>query len=461
MTDDILHREDNWKWPVVLTEFVLLNIFLFIVWTSMGLRGVEKALLTWSVSIVIGFLFCPPMVFMRKVRSEQVASAVLKTSVLIIFVFYALLNILKAPKMKFMYYVIFAVCVFIIIFISRMVWYRVIRRWRFSGRDNIKAVFVGSGMNMSALYEDMTNDASAGYTVVGYFDDSPSVDSMEEIEYLGRVNELFGWLEEHKVNYLFCNLPSDRSKEIYKIINYCENHLVHFYSVPNVRNYVRHRMSVQFIGNSIVLALRNEPMRTLRARILKRTFDIVFSFLVIVLLLWWVTIIVAIITMITMPGPIFFRQKRNGLDNKEFTCLKFRTMVVNKDADKVQATKDDERITKWGHFMRKTNIDELPQFINVLIGDMSVVGPRPHMIKHNVEYQQLIDSYMVRFYCRPGITGWAQVTGSRGETRVLNDMEERIRKDIWYIENWTFMLDIRIILLTVYNMFGGEKGNAY
>ncbi len=461
MANDILQRQSNWKWPVILTEFVLLNIFLFVVWHGLGLRSVDKALLTWNVSIAVGFLFCQPVVFMRFTRIEQVVSAALKISVLIIFMFYALLNILHAPKMRFLYYVIYAVSVFFIILISRATWYRVIRKWRFSGRDNIRAVFVGSGVNLSALYEDMTNDASAGYNVLGYFDDTSGDVSMEKIGYLGRVDALIDWLERNKVNYLFCNLSSDRVKEIQKIITYCENHLVHFYSVPNVRNYVYHRMSVQFIGNSVVLALRNEPMRTLRARLMKRTFDVVFSLLVIVLLLWWVTIIVAIVTMLTMPGPIFFRQKRNGLDNREFTCLKFRTMVVNKDADNLQATRNDERITKWGSFMRRTNIDELPQFLNVLVGDMSVVGPRPHMIRHNVEYQQLIDNYMVRFYCRPGITGWAQVTGSRGETRHVSEMEERIRKDIWYIENWTFMLDMRIIWLTIYNMFGGEKGNAY
>jgi lipopolysaccharide/colanic/teichoic acid biosynthesis glycosyltransferase len=136
-------------------------------------------------------------------------------------------------------------------------------------------------------------------------------------------------------------------------------------------------------------------------------------------------------------------------------------MKVNDDADKIQATLNDPRKTKWGNIMRKTNIDELPQFINVLRGDMSIVGPRPHMVLHTEEYGNKIDKYMVRHYAKPGITGWAQVTGSRGETKELRDMEERIRKDIWYVENWTFMLDIRIIYLTIRNMFGGEKGNAY
>jgi putative colanic acid biosynthesis UDP-glucose lipid carrier transferase len=136
-------------------------------------------------------------------------------------------------------------------------------------------------------------------------------------------------------------------------------------------------------------------------------------------------------------------------------------MRVNADADKVQATKDDPRKTKWGNIMRKTNIDELPQFINVLLGDMSIVGPRPHMVKHTEEYGALVDKYMVRHYTKPGITGWAQVTGSRGETSELWMMEERIKKDIWYVENWSLLLDLKIIFKTITNVFGGEKGNAY
>lgn len=161
-----------------------------------------------------------------------------------------------------------------------------------------------------------------------------------------------------------------------------------------------------------------------------------------------------------MPGPVFFCQKRSGLNDKEFYCLKFRSMKVNKDADVVQATKDDPRKTKWGNILRKTNLDEMPQFINVLLGDMSIVGPRPHMLKHTEEYSKLINKYMVRHFVKPGITGWSQVSGFRGETKELHQMESRVRGDIWYIEHWSFLLDLLIICKTVVNVFRGEK-NAY
>lgn len=166
------------------------------------------------------------------------------------------------------------------------------------------------------------------------------------------------------------------------------------------------------------------------------------------------------VAILTMPGPVFFKQKRNGLNDKEFYCYKFRSMRVNTQADSLQATKDDPRKTRWGNIMRKTSIDELPQFINVLLGDMSVVGPRPHMLKHTEEYSKLINKYMVRHFVKPGITGWSQVTGYRGETKELKDMEGRIRGDIWYIEHWSFGLDLFIIYKTVANAIHGEK-NAY
>ena len=160
------------------------------------------------------------------------------------------------------------------------------------------------------------------------------------------------------------------------------------------------------------------------------------------------------------PGPIFFKQKRSGRDNQVFTCIKFRTMKVNSKANEKQATREDKRITKLGAFLRKSNIDEMPQFFNVFVGNMSVVGPRPHMLKQTELYSELINNYLVRHFAKPGITGWAQVNGFRGETKELSDMKDRVDYDIWYIENWSFLLDIKIIYQTVFNVFRGDK-NAF
>ena len=288
---------------------------------------------------------------------------------------------------------------------------------------------------------------------MGYFAEHPSDNYPKECRYLGTPQEVIPYLKKSKAEQLYCGLASSHSKEIMPIISYCENNLIHFYSVPNVRNYLKRRMHLELIGSVPVLDIRQEPEN----RLAKRLFDIVFSLLFLCTIFPIIFIIIGLAIKITSPGPIFFKQKRSGEENKEFWCYKFRSMRVNKDSDKVQATLNDPRKTRLGNFMRKTSIDELPQFINVLLGDMSVVGPRPHMLKHTEEYSKLIDKYMVRHLVKPGITGWAQVTGFRGETKELWQMEGRVERDIWYLEHWTFMLDLYIIYKTVKNAVKGEK----
>ena len=192
-------------------------------------------------------------------------------------------------------------------------------------------------------------------------------------------------------------------------------------------------------------------------RMYKRIFDILFSLSVILLIVPIVFPIIALIIKLTSKGPIFFKQLRSGVNNKDFICYKFRSMALNKDADEIQATRNDMRITMIGKFIRKTNIDEFPQFFNVLFGDMSIVGPRPHMIKHTAEYSKLIEDYMVRQLVKPGITGAAQVYGFRGETKTTEDMKDRVEYDIWYLENWSLLLDIKLIFLTSWNMIKGQK----
>ncbi|MFR9546700.1 MAG: exopolysaccharide biosynthesis polyprenyl glycosylphosphotransferase, partial [Rikenellaceae bacterium] len=259
----------------------------------------------------------------------------------------------------------------------------------------------------------------------------------------------------------YCSLPSSMSKTIVPIINYCENHLVRFYSVPNLRNYLQRSVTLEMFYNVPILSIRNEPLSMVNNRFIKRTFDIAFSLCFLCTLFPLVYIIFGLLIKCSSRGPILFRQKRNGIDGKEFWCYKFRSMKVNVDADKLQATEYDPRKTKVGDFMRRTSIDEFPQFINVLIGNMSVVGPRPHMTKHTEEYSELINSYMLRHLIKPGITGYAQVTGFRGETKQLSEMEGRVKADIWYMEHWTFMLDLSIIFKTITNVIARKDDHAF
>ena len=217
------------------------------------------------------------------------------------------------------------------------------------------------------------------------------------------------------------------------------------------------RIQPKDLLNIPVLTIREEPLAQMENRLLKRAFDLFFSLVFLCTVFPFVYIIIGTAIKLSSPGPIFFKQKRSGENGNEFWCYKFRSMRVNIDSDELQATANDPRKTKIGDFIRKASIDELPQFINVLLGQMSVVGPRPHMLKHTEEYSRLIDKYMVRHLVKPGITGWAQVTGYRGETKELWQMEGRVQRDVWYLEHWTFLLDLYIIYKTIRNAIQGEK----
>jgi putative colanic acid biosynthesis UDP-glucose lipid carrier transferase len=241
---------------------------------------------------------------------------------------------------------------------------------------------------------------------------------------------------------------------------FADNNLISLKIVPDYKGVFRNMGPVQYYDYLPVISFRQLPLDDIFRRFIKRLFDILFSGLVITLLLSWLIPIIAILIRWESKGPIFFKQKRDGLNGEAFGCYKFRSMKINMQANQIQATKQDTRITKIGAFMRKTSIDELPQFINVLFGSMSVVGPRPHMLQHTQEYSKSVDKYMVRHFVKPGITGLAQIKGYRGEIKIKSDINNRVKLDIFYLENWSLLLDIRIVLQTVSNAISGEE-NAY
>ena len=443
------------------SDLVLLNVLYALCLHLQLVPSDNYDILCWNTAYLLAVSIFMPIAQERLARSEVIIERTLVSSLLISAIFIAEISIIERFSFHLGWVLVLCLLTFVTLLVSRFLSRAFIKLRRKQGKDTKTVIFVGAGVNLRALYDRMSIDLATGYQIKGYFESQDSRNLGSLLPRLGTVSELIPYLEQYPVDMLFCNLPQDQSDDIRHIIDYCENHLIRFYSVPNVRNYVHRAMAVEFVDDIPILSVRYEPLRKPLNRVLKRTFDLLFSTLFLLLIFWWVLLIVSLITWITMPGPVFFRQKRNGLYGREFTCLKFRSMRVNADADRLQATKDDPRKTRWGNIMRKTNIDELPQFINVFLGDMSIVGPRPHMVKHTEEYGALIDKYMVRHFAKPGITGWAQVTGSRGETSELWMMEERIQKDIWYVENWSLLLDIKIIIKTVTNVFGGEKGNAY
>ncbi|MFI3286551.1 MAG: undecaprenyl-phosphate glucose phosphotransferase [Rikenellaceae bacterium] len=333
------------------------------------------------------------------------------------------------------------------------------RRVRVRNGGNV--IYIGSDSNIIELYDVMTVHGATGYNIAGYFDHEPNLKFNAKCKYLGNGDQIVEYLQSNKVDRVYCGLPLIYSHIVEPIINHCEKNLIRFFSVPNLRDYSERRMHLEFCNHVPLLAVREEPLRKPANSTLKRLFDLLFSLCFLATLFLPIYIVVGIITKCTSPGPIFFKQRRHGLGGKEFYMYKFRSMKVNNDADTVQATLDDPRKTKFGDFLRKTSIDELPQFLNVFLGDMSIVGPRPHMIKHTEEYSQLIDNYMVRHFVKPGVTGWAQVSGYRGETKNLSEMQGRVKADIWYIEHWRFRLDLYIIMKTVTNIVYRRDSKAF
>lgn len=262
---------------------------------------------------------------------------------------------------------------------------------------------------------------------------------------------------EEKIDEIFCSVQELSNEQLLEITDFADNNLRTLKFLPDTNAVLSKHLHYEFYGKTPILSLREIPLDDPVNKIAKRAFDIFFSLIVIVFLLSWLTPIIAIIIKLESRGPVFFKQHRNGLDYKEFMCFKFRSMVPNKTADLHQVTRGDDRITSIGKFLRKTSIDEMPQFFNVLLGDMSVVGPRPHMVSHTHMYAERIDKFMVRHFVKPGITGLAQVSGYRGEVETEDDIKGRVRNDIYYIENWSTLMDIKIILKTVGNVFMGEE----
>ena len=451
---------------VLLGDLILLNLLLWGFEQFLGNRfWCENcgSILQGMALITLCYLLCnmhSGVILHRSVvRPEQIMVRVLRNMVPFVLLSVCILLLFHFEFSHSRLFGLFYIVLILVIVSYRLAFRYFLELYRKQGGNVRKVILIGSHENMQELYHAMTDDPTSGYRVLGYFEDFPSDRYPSDVSYLGHPQEVNNFLKQNvgRVDQLYCSLPSARSAEIVPIINYCENHLVRFFSVPNVRNYLKRRMHFEMLGNVPVLSIRREPLELLENRIVKRTFDIVCSTLFLCTIFPFIYIIVGVAIKMSSPGPIFFKQKRSGEDGKEFWCYKFRSMRVNTQCDTLQATEHDPRKTRIGEIIRKTSIDELPQFINVLKGDMSIVGPRPHMLKHTVEYSQLINKFMVRHFVKPGITGWAQVTGYRGETKELWQMEGRVMRDIWYIEHWTFLLDLYIMYKTVYNAIHGEK----
>ncbi len=364
-------------------------------------------------------------------------------------ILYAYIGFFKQPIMSRLALGQYLIYIFLIIFTVKFLTYIILLKYRGDFDGNLRRVVViGNNKKTEQLINVFITRKEYGYRFIKQF--SPKKQSFN-------ISDCLQYIVSNQVDEIYCSVSDLTNGQMLDFINFADNNLKTLKFLPDNKNIYSKKLKFEYYDYLPILSLRDIPLHNPINAFIKRTFDVIFSIVMIFGVLIWLGPILAILISLESRGPIFFVQKRSGLDNREFQCFKFRTMAMNADADRVQAGKNDMRVTAIGKFLRRTSIDELPQFYNVLFGNMSVVGPRPHMLKHTDEYASKVDKYMVRHFVKPGITGLAQVRGYRGEIEKDSDIQNRIKFDIFYIENWSFLLDMKIMVQTVLMMFKGDE----
>lgn len=373
------------------------------------------------------------------------------TTILFIFVY----HFYYSRTFVLLYFAAFGVSLLVI----RFLFYQLDFLIKRNGHVNTRIVIIGHN-EISQKLVSYIKEHNPNIKILGYFDETEQLQNGHALEYLGAHTGCIAFSSANNVSEIYSTLSPEKYNYVYELAHSAETNMIRFKFIPDLKMFVNRTIHIDFIQDIPVISLRAEPLEDMPSRIKKRVFDIVFSSFVIIFLLSWLFPILAILILLDSKGSVFFTQLRSGKHNKPFLCFKFRSLKMNDEKDSVQVSRNDQRFTKLGRILRKTNLDELPQFINVLMGHMSVVGPRPHMLKHTEQYSELMNEYMIRHFVNPGITGWAQVNGFRGEITNDEHLNKRVEYDIWYMENWSMLLDIKIIYMTLTNVFKGEK-NAF
>lgn len=326
-----------------------------------------------------------------------------------------------------------------------------LKKYRIVTKNNFRnAVIIGYTPEAIRLKEVFESRQDYGYRFLGYFSDKK-----QNPEIKGKLEELYDYVIDNKIDEIYCSLNEISNEKLKDLVEFADDNNKTIKFIPDSKEIYSKNLKIDYYELFPVLSLQKTQLHNPTIKGIKRSFDFFFSLFVIVFILSWLIPIIALLIKLESKGPVFFKQGRPGIDEQEFFCYKFRSMQINETTES-EASKNDPRVTKMGRFMRKTSIDELPQFFNVMLGDMSVVGPRPHLWSQNKSYASKVKKYMVRHYVKPGITGLAQVKGFRGEIETDDDMINRIKFDVFYIENWSIVMDIKIIIQTVINIFKGE-----
>ena len=450
------------KWVVIIIDFLILNALLYF------FRGHHVLVDKWpeakwhvfllgsNLAMIAAQSQFATLVHRRLATAGDILKRVLLLSMTQVFLSYVILKALTNTYPIGRILVVFGPLLFVLLILSRIIERLIIKKYRRNGKNIRYVTFVGNDPELLNVYKKLLADPTKGYKFLGYYADTDieNVPENFKLERLGTLESLMASIKKKEEvvigDDMYVCISRRDGETIRQISKFCDLKVVRFYYVPVSVESLGINLKRELLDDIDIYSTYELPLRNPLNNVIKRIFDIIASVITLVFIIPIFPIVAFMIKKQSPKGPIFFKQLRTGIDGKNFYCYKFRSMHPNKDeSGRVQAKKDDPRKFPFGDVMRKTSIDELPQFWNVLKGDMSIVGPRPHPVALNEEYAKMIDKYMVRHFAKPGITGWAQVTGFRGETEELWQMEERIKRDIWYMEHWNFWLDVRIVWLTV------------
>ncbi|MDR2126354.1 MAG: undecaprenyl-phosphate glucose phosphotransferase [Prevotellaceae bacterium] len=456
----IWRYKDFFLFIFVVEDIILLNLLYFLLMQFMNL-AYRDSYLYLCVIINLGYLLSITIIkaienfrelTISKILEHNAYRLLVTTIIMLGYLFFTK----TSEEISRLFILVFYTSAYILLFFAH--WFtRKAITFTFLSRSKsvVKAVILGAGLIGRKIRNELSNNIYLGIKILGFFDDNLTQKDNEHI--LGTLAQAKEYIKAHQIETIYCTLPLSAQKKILDFLNFAEQNIINFHVVPSISYYTNTPIVMDTICNIPVLSIRKVPLSHTHNAVLKRAFDVVVSLIFLTTLFPVIYLILGILIKLSSPGPVFFVQERTGLKGQNFKCYKFRSMKCNGEANTRQATANDERKTRIGDFIRRTNLDELPQFINVLKGDMSIVGPRPHMLHHTHQYSQLVNKYMVRHFVKSGITGWAQINGFRGETNKLEEMEGRIKKDIWYLENWSMALDIEIIIRTFFMMIAGDR----
>lgn len=454
-----LFRNLLWLWDIICLNLVLF-IFSFIIDRADALDRQEYHVLfaafnlSWMCSVYLTALYLSKKWLDFKTFFKQTIYCYMSTVLMVLFFIF----IYNFPFSRIFIITCFAGFATILV-LNRLFFNLLVLTLRDKFRLEKNVVFLGYNDQSKRLINYFQRDSKL-VKVAACFDDNALADSSPSFPVIRKLKDCMPFVMEHQVKEIYSTLAPESDPYLYELAKDAEKNFVHFKFVPNYDAFISRRVFVDFVDDMPILSLRREPLEDTGNRIKKMAVDIIISSLVTIFILSWLIPILAILIKLDSKGPVFFLQLRSGKDNRPFRCIKLRSLLVNDEAHSKQVTNGDQRITRIGRFMRKNNLDELPQFFNVLLGEMSVVGPRPHMLKHTEDFSVLDKEYMVRHLVKPGLTGWAQVNNLRGEIKEESLLHKRIEHDVWYLENWSLWLDFKIILLTIWVSIKGDK-NAY